>query len=221
MFGNFFIVATPIGNLDDITVRAVETLKGVDLILAEDTRVTRKLLDHYKIESPLESFHEHSDEIKYQKIFNLLRQNKNLALVSDAGTPAINDPGAFLVQRVTIELPEVRIIPIPGASALTAFLSIAGLKSDQFLFLGFPPHKKGRRTFFEKIRNAEYPVIFFESTHRIVKALEALKESDKEIVIGRELTKKFETIYRGSAQEILEKLPPDQTRGEFVVGVYK
>lgn len=214
---SLFIVATPIGNLSDITLRALDILKSCDLILAEDTRVTKKLLDHYKIKKDLLSWHQHStDWLKIKKYFE---NNQNIAYVSDAGTPGISDPGGKLIEYVLAAFPETKIIPIPGASALSAMISIAGIALDNFLFLGFLPHKKGRETLFREIKASKIPVIFFESVHRIVKTLESLKDSDKNLIIGRELTKQFETVYRGKAKDILEILNQDtkQLKGEFVI----
>jgi 16S rRNA (cytidine1402-2'-O)-methyltransferase len=216
-----YVVATPIGNLQDITLRAIEILKSVDLILCEDTRITQKLLNHFEIKNKTVSFHKFSEENKYQKIFDLLSDDKNLALVSDAGTPAISDPGAFLVKEIKEKLPDTEIITIPGASALTSAVSIAGLDSGQFVFLGFPPHKKGRKTFFEEIVKYEIPVIFYESKHRIIKSLESLNEilPDREIFVAKELTKINEKSFSGTAAEIIETLKTDQNllKGEFVI----
>lgn len=212
-----YIVATPIGNLEDVTFRALRILKEVDLILAEDTRVAQKLLARYDIAKPLESFHHHSGKQKLDKILGLLKENKNIALVSDAGTPGIHDPGNILVKEVATFLPGVSIVPVPGPSSVTTLLSIAGFNTDRFLFLGFPPHKKGRNKFFEEVKNSKYPVVFFESPHRIMKTLGALAVYEPEIIVGRELTKKFETVYRGRPSEILEKLKAEKIRGEFIV----
>lgn len=212
-----YIVSTPIGNLEDITLRALKIFARVDLILAEDTRVTQKLLAKYEIKTSLESFHQHSKKSKFEKVINFLKEGKNIALVSDSGTPGIQDPGGKLVQEVSRILPSISIVSIPGPSALTAGLSISGFNTDKFLFLGFPPHKKGRNKFFQEIGDSKYPVVFFESPYRIIKALEALQDMEKEIMVARELTKKFETIYRGRAAEILEKIKIEGPRGEFVI----
>ncbi len=216
-----YIVATPIGNLKDITLRAIETLREVDFVLCEDTRMTKRLLNHLEIEKTTISFHEYSDEKKFEEIFNMLREGKKLALVTDAGTPGISDPGSFLVKRVRETLPEIKIVPIPGASAVTALLSVSGIRADEFTFVGFPPHKKGRKTFFERIAASETPIIFYESTHRLIKALEALNEicPAKNLVIGKELTKMFEEIITGAPATVLAYLAenPDKTRGEFVI----
>lgn len=218
MSGTLFIVATPIGNLDDITLRAIETLKAVDFILCEDTRVTKNLLDHFKIEKPQISYHHHSDARKINEIRSLLQEEKNLALVTDAGTPGISDPGNQLISELTKKVPDIKIIPIPGVSAVVTGLSVSGFPTDKFLFLGFPPHKKGRQKFFELVADSEFTVVFYESGHRILKCLQELKKVlnvDQEIVICRELTKKFETIYRGNIDKIIEQMKDE--RGEFVV----
>ena len=220
-----YIVATPIGNLKDITLRALEVLGSVDLVLAEDTRVTRKLLDHYELKTPLESFHEHTDKRKIDRILELLQTGKNIALVTDAGTPGISDPGNFLVAQVRQKLLEVSVQPIPGPSSITAAVSVAGIPMDEFVFYGFLPHKKGRQTKLKSIAVSEMPVILLESTHRIEKLLEELNEycPDKKITLTRELTKKFEEVLTGSPQDLLEKLKatPEKTKGEFVVIISK
>lgn len=218
-----YIVATPIGNLEDITLRAVRILNEVDLILAEDTRVTKKLLERYNIKKPLLSYHRHSKLNRLDLIAEELEQGKNLALVSDAGTPGISDPGAELITYLLEKIQGLKIIPIPGASAFASALSISGFDSSNFIFLGFPPHKKGRQTFFDEISKSEYTQVFYESPHRIIKALESLVQllPERKIMVARELTKQFETIYRGTAQEILEELKRVQIRGEFVVVVDK
>jgi len=222
--GKLYIIATPIGNLEDITLRALRILKEVDLVLCEDTRQTRKLLDRYEIKTPTLSYHQHSKLQKIEQIIELLRNGKNLALVSDAGTPAISDPGGKLVEEVLRALDtEAEIIPIPGASAVTTAASISGFPTDKFLFLGFPPHKKGRNKFFKKIAESDVTVIFYESTHRILKSLEELRAAtgEREVAVCREMTKMFETIYRGTVGEVLEKLKADTTKGEFAVVVRK
>jgi 16S rRNA (cytidine1402-2'-O)-methyltransferase len=217
-----YIIATPIGNLEDITLRALETLKSVDLILCEDTRVTKKLLERYDIKKPLQSYHQHSKLAKVEQILDMLSGGKNIALVSDAGTPGISDPGGALVQKVVEHFgDDVQIIPIPGANAALSALSVSGFPTDHFVFLGFPPHKKGRKTFFDEIALREETQVFYESKHRIEKALIELAErlGDRPIMVARELTKQFETIYRGTAGECLAKLQSDKILGEFVVTV--
>ena len=217
-----YIVATPIGNLGDITVRAIETLKQVDAILCEDTRTTKKLLDHYDIKNTTISYHSNSTLAKEDKIIEMLEAGKNLALVSDAGTPTISDPGVLLVRHLQNHFGDnLKIITIPGASAVTAALSISGVASSEFLFLGFLPHKKGRETLFKEIAQSERSVIFYESTHRIEKCLESLEKfvPKRRIVICRELTKMFEQTIYGTAKDIKEyfKRNKDKIRGEFVV----
>ncbi len=215
-----YIIATPIGNLKDITLRALGTLEEVDLILCEDTRVTKKLLNHYNIKTPVQSYHQHSKFKKVNYILKLLRHGENLALVSDSGTPGISDPGSKLVNELmNNELTsKVKVVPIPGPNAAIAAASISGFPMDKFLFLGFPPHKKGRQKFFKEAADSKYSVIIYESPHRILKTLRELKElKNFDLVIGRELTKKFETIYRGRIKEIIEQLEKEKPKGEFVI----
>ncbi|MFH1129140.1 MAG: 16S rRNA (cytidine(1402)-2'-O)-methyltransferase [Patescibacteria group bacterium] len=213
--GKLYIVATPIGNLGDITLRALEVLKSVDLVLCEDTRVAQKLLNHFEIKKPLQSYHQHSDSRKTDYIVGILGEGKDVALISDSGTPGISDPGNELVAIINNQLSLINIIPIPGPSAMTAIASVAGIPMDKFVFMGFPPHKKGRQTMFREISESKYPVIIYESVHRIIKTLKELQVfNDFDIVVGRELTKKFETIYRGKISEVIPQIEP---RGEFVV----
>ncbi len=221
-----YIVGTPIGNLKDITLRALEILKEVDFILTEDTRKTKILLDHYQIKKPLISYHQHSKLKKINFIVDLLKKEKNLALVSEAGTPGISDPGSFLINEVIKNLKDkVKIIPIPGPCALIAALSISGFPTDKFIFLGFPPNKRKRKKFFENLISAKYPVVFYESPYRILKTLDELKSAfisrkDKklpEIIVCRELTKKFETVYRGTIDEVIVQIKNDKILGEFVI----
>lgn len=184
-----YIVATPIGNFEDLTFRAARILKEVDFVLCEDTRVTKKLLAHYQIATPTISYHQHSGDLKIDKILELLKAGKNLALTTDAGTPGISDPGGKLVSAVRAELDEsVKIESVPGASALAAAVSIAGAGFDRFLFLGFLPHKKGRQTMIKEIGASEYPVVLYESKHRIVKLLEELINLEG-LLKAKELTK--------------------------------
>lgn len=214
-----YVIATPIGNLEDVTLRALRVLKEVDLILCEDMRVTRKLLGYYNIKKPIESYHQHSKLNKIEKIKELLKQGKNLALVSDSGTPGISDPGNRLINYLTTESLNVEIVPVPGPNAIIALASVSGFPADKFVFLGFPPHKKGRQKFFKELNDYKYPVIIYESPHRIIKTLNELKNiGDFDIVVGRELTKKFETIYRGKISETISKIEP---RGEFVIAINK
>lgn len=223
----FYIVATPIGNMADITLRALEVLKSVDLILCEDTRETKKLLDKYDIHKPTMSYHAQSKLAKTDKIFEFLREGKDLALVSDAGTPGISDPGALLVSKIK-EDPDLRysvdVIPIPGASAVIAALSASGLPTHEFTFLGFLPHKKGRETLFKEIAESKRTMAFYESPHRILKTLESLvkfcpKENQKKVCVARELTKIYEEFKIGTPEEVLEYFVKnkEKQRGEFTV----
>ena len=217
-----YIVSTPIGNLEDISKRGLRILSEVDLILCEDTRVTKKLLNHYDIKTPTLSYHQHSKLEKVEYIIQLIKTGKNLALVSDAGTPGISDPGNQLISKlIESQFQSVKIVPVPGASAVTTIASIAGFSMDKFVFLGFPPAKKKRRKFFEEVVSSKYSVIFYESPYRILKTLTELKTIDSKlsIVVCRELTKKFETIYRGTIEEIIRQLKREEIRGEFVVTV--
>jgi 16S rRNA (cytidine1402-2'-O)-methyltransferase len=223
-----YIIATPIGNLEDISLRALRILKEVDLILCEDTRRTQKLLNHYQIKKKTLSYHQHSKLKRVEEIIDLLRRGKNLALVSDSGTPGISDPGGKLIEKIVETFGDlVKIVPVPGPSAITCIASVSGFFMDKFLFLGFPPKKKKRKKFFEEILNSKYPVIFYESPYRILKTLEELKLKAEtynlglEVVVGRELTKKFETLYRGKIDEVIEKIKNDKIKGEFVVIVKK
>ncbi|MHB8651680.1 MAG: 16S rRNA (cytidine(1402)-2'-O)-methyltransferase [Minisyncoccota bacterium] len=218
------IIATPIGNLEDITLRAMRVLKEVDVVLCEDTRTTAKLLKKYEITTPTMSYHAHSKLAKMEKIFALLEEGKNLALVSDAGTPCISDPGVLLVAKVRERFGDrVRIVPVPGPSAVISALSASGIPASEFLFLGFLPHKKGRETLFKEIAAAKRTIAFYESPHRILKTLASLETyaGGRHIVLARELTKIYEEVLSGTAGELLEmfKRHPEKVRGEFVVVV--
>ena len=218
---DFFVIGTPIGNMEDITLRAVRILSEVDLILCEDTRVTKNLLNKYSISKPTMSYHSQSKLSKIDYIISLLKEGKNLALVSDAGTPTISDPGSLLVSHILKEAPEVKIITIPGPSALVSALSISGFPSSDFLFLGFLTHKKGRETLFKEIANSERTVVFYESPHRIMKTLDSLKKHlpERKIMIARELTKIYEETAFGIPEEVEKYFVDnkDKVRGEFVV----
>ncbi len=217
-----YIVATPIGNLQDITLRALNVLKKVDLILCEDTRQSKKLLDHYQIKKPLLSYHQHSKIKRINQIIEFLKKGKNLALISDAGTPGISDPGNELIKKVLERVSEnVEIVPIPGPSALITCASISGFPMDRFLFLGFPPKKKKRKKFFQNLINCQYPVIFYESPYRIKKTLKEifflLKGKPKKVVVCKELTKKFEKIFRGDIEKVIKEIEKEKLKGEFVI----
>lgn len=221
--GTLSVVATPIGNLGDITLRALETLKEADAIACEDTRVTSKLLARYSIEKPLLVYHAQSGKLSATRILSQLEEGKRIALVTDAGTPGISDPGTELVRLVRDHFgTDVRIETIPGATALTAALSIAGVPTNQFIFFGFLPHKKGRQTLFKEIADLDRTAVFYESPHRIEKALASLAEvlpEDRKVLVLRELTKMHEALIEGNAVEVVQHFAdnPGQVRGEFVV----
>ncbi len=221
MSGTLYVVATPIGNLEDMTLRGIRILGEVDHIFAEDTRVTRGLLTYFNISKPIASYNAHATEARHSEAIEMLRAGKNIALVSDAGTPGISDPGCMLVAQVRAEVPDAKIVAVPGASALAAALSIAGVPVSEFVFLGFLPHKKGRETLFKEIATSERSNIFYESPHRILKTLASLAEHapTKTVLIFRELTKIYEEVQSGTAAELLKhfELHPDTVRGEFVV----
>lgn len=225
MNGLLSIVATPIGNLEDITLRAIRVLKEADYVLCEDTRVSGKLLKHHGISAKLRRYDAHASEQVHDAIIKDLNDGKKVALISDAGTPGISDPGVMLVARVREA--GIRIDAIPGASALIAAFSIAGISGNSFAFLGFVPHKKGRQTFFESIDSYEIPVVFYEAPHRIMKTLEslaALPSADTLTVsVARELTKLHEELVSGTPEEVRAHFVnnPDRVRGEFVVLVYR
>ena len=217
--GKLSLVATPIGNLEDITLRALRTLKECDYVLCEDTRVTGKLMSHYEIKKPLKRYDAHTSESVHVSILEDLEEGKHIALVSDAGTPGISDPGVLLIQQVRAA--GVLIEGIPGPSAVTTAVSLAGIAGNQFSFLGFVPQKKGRETFFKGLAAFPHPVVFFESTHRILKTLETLGAIYPEatLYIGRELTKMHEELLVGTAAELLTLLTdtPVKQKGEFVI----
>lgn len=222
MSGILSIVSTPIGNLEDITFRALRMLKEADYIASEDTRVTGQLLKHYDIENGgrLLSFHSHSGFSKIETILRLLDEGKNIALVSDAGTPGISDPGFVLIKKV-IEA-GFRVEPIPGASAVLAALVASGFDTHQYLYLGFLPLKKWRQTLLKKLQEKEYTTIVYESVHRIEKTLaefEAYFGAETPIVVAREMTKKFETFTRGTIAEVRAhfRKHPETIKGEFVI----
>lgn len=222
--GILYVVATPIGNLKDITLRALELLKKVDLIACEDTRVTGRILHYYQIKTPMVSFHQHSGQEKIDRIITDLKSGKDVALVTDSGTPGISDPGAKLIKNI-YEYDKIKIVSVPGPSALTAAISISGVPSKNILFIGFLPHKKGRKKSIEQIR--EYwqkglTIIFYESPYRIIKTLLELASvlDNAEIACFREITKKFEEIIKidlSKKENIIKKVKP---KGEFTVIIY-
>ena len=225
MLGSLYIVATPIGNLEDITLRAIRILSEADIILAEDTRVTRKLLDFVNSHSRqltnfnLISYHQHSGEEKKLEILKYLMDGKNISLVTDAGTPGISDPGNELIEYLLSFQPELKVIPIPGASAIPTALSVSGFDSSKFLFLGFWPKKKVNNLL-TLIRYVKVNIVFYESPHRIIRTLEILEKSfgkNAKIFIGRELTKMHETLYRGTLKDVKDRLYKEKIKGEIVV----
>ena len=219
--GQLFVVGTPIGNLEDITHRAVSTLKSVDIILAEDTRNSKKLLNAHKIETKMISYHEHSSEKEIEKIINLLLEGKDLALISDAGTPTISDPGYGLIRDCIKH--DIIIVPIPGVSAITAAMSVSGLPSDSFTFIGFLPQKKGRLKKIEQLNNIENTVILFESPYRLEKTLNQLLDNlgNRPVVVGRELTKLYEEVIRGNLSEVIKYFSKSKVKGEIVIMIGK
>lgn len=215
--GVLYIVPTPIGNLEDITLRALKVLAGVDAIAAEDTRTTKFLLDHYNIQKPLISFFSHNEQMRVPHIIGRLKSGESIALVSDAGTPGISDP-AYSIITAAIEN-DILIVPLPGATAFIPALIASGLPTHSFVFEGFLPHKKGRKTRLERLTVEERTIVLYESPHRILKTLEDLQRhfGDRKAVIGRELTKKFEEIKRGTLSSLLIDFSSRNVKGEFVL----
>lgn len=216
--GTLYVVATPIGNLEDITLRALRILKEVDLIAAEDTRHTKKLLAHYGLSTPLTSYYDQIEASKAPTLIVQLQAGKTIALVSDAGTPAISDPGYRLVKGAGEA--GITVVPIPGPSTLTALLSIGGLPTDRFAFEGFLPAKKGRRQkALERLTHEERTLIFFESPHRLAETLIDLEQicGDRQVVIGRELTKMFEEVLRGKVSELRAQVQDREIKGEVAL----
>jgi 16S rRNA (cytidine1402-2'-O)-methyltransferase len=215
--GTLFLVATPIGNLEDITYRAVKVLSSVDLIAAEDTRKTKILLDHYNINKPMMSYYSYNEKGRAPQLIEKLLAGQSIALVSDAGTPGISDPAFHIVQQALKK--EIPIIPIPGPTAFISALIASGLPTNRFVFEGFLPQKKGRKTKFESLKPESRTIILYESPHRILKTLADVVAffGNRRIVVARELTKKFEEIVRGNAEFVLAQLEKKTPRGEYVV----
>ncbi len=222
--GALYVVATPIGNLGDISMRAMQVLSQVSQIAAEDTRRTKQLLSHIGVNTPCFSLHEHNERQKVETIVQLLQKGDSIALVSDAGTPLISDPGYPLVNRLREE--DVKVIPIPGACAFVAALSVAGLPSDRFIFEGFlPPKQNARINYLTNVSDETATLIFYESSHRIKATIDDMKQvfgANRKIVIARELTKTFETVLSGTTESLTEQLAQDsnQSKGEFVILVH-
>jgi 16S rRNA (cytidine1402-2'-O)-methyltransferase len=213
-----YIVPTPIGNLQDITLRAIEVLKSVDLILAEDTRTSSKLLNHYQVQQPLSSYHQHNEHKILQHLVNQLREGKNMALITDAGTPGISDP-AFLLIRDCIKA-GVKVECLPGATAFVPALVNSGIPFNRFCFEGFLPLKKGRQTLLKKLAIEERTMIFYESPVRLVKTLEEFSRyfgADRHCSVSRELTKMFEENARGTLQQVCEHFRQKEVKGEIVI----
>ena len=217
--GTLYLVPTPIGNLDDITYRAVKILSSVDAIAAEDSRTTKILLDHLQIQKPMISFFSHNETIRVPQIVARLKEGESVALVSDAGTPGISDPAYSIIQSCIEN--SIPIIPLPGPTAFVPVLVASGLPTHAFVFEGFLPHKKGRSTEIARLKDEPRTIVFYESPHRIVKTLEDLEKvlGDRKAVIGREMTKKFEEILRGTLSSIRLILSSRAVKGEFVLVV--
>lgn len=217
MNGTLYIVSTPIGNLEDITLRALRTLKEVDLIACEDTRQTRILLDYYQIKNQLTSFFEHNEIQKIPDMIAQLRSGKSVAVVCDSGTPTISDPAFKLVREARKE--RITVVPVPGANAALAAISVSGLPTDSFIFEGFLPHKKGRQTAWKKLTEEDRTIILYESPYRILKTLSEIQEylGERPVVIARELTKKFEEVLQGTPAELKSYFEKHEPRGEFVI----
>lgn len=220
MQGKVYLVATPIGNLEDITLRAIRILKEVDIIVSEDTRQTLKLLNHFEISKPMISFHRHSSEDRLEEILKKVKEGNNIAYTSDAGTPVISDPGEEIVKKAIQE--GIEIIPIPGPCALISALISSGIDANEFTFLGFLPlNKKSRREKLDEIRNSKRTVIIYEAPHKLKETLKDLKNItfERKIVLAREMTKIYEEFISGTAEELLEKM--DSPKGEFVIVIDK
>ena len=218
MTATLYIVATPIGNLEDMTYRAVRILGEVDLIAAEDTRHSLKLLNHFGISKPLTSYFDHNQQFKGERILNALRQGKSVALISDAGTPCVSDPGYQLVRDAVAK--NIPVVPIPGACAAVAALSASGLPTDRFTFAGFPPSRQGkRRSFLAEMANLPGTLVLYEAPHRLEDTLRDILAvfGDRQIVVAREITKFYEELLRGSVREVVENLAEKKVRGEVVI----
>ena len=219
--GQLFVIGTPIGNLEDITLRAISILKNVDIILAEDTRNSRKLLNAHNIDTKMMSYHDHSSEKEIKKIASLLLEGKQLALISDAGTPTISDPGYGLIRDCIRN--DIGIVPIPGVTSITTAMSVSGLPSDSFTFVGFLPQKKGRLKKIKELQKLDNTIILFESPFRLKKTLNQLFEHlvDRAVVVGRELTKLYEEVIRGNLSEVIMHFSKSKVKGEIVIMIGK
>lgn len=216
--GELFLVPTPIGNLGDMTYRAVTTLKEVDLILAEDTRTSSKLLNHYQITTPMQAFHMHNEHRKLEEVGSKLTSRMHIALISDAGTPGISDPG-FLLVRHALSL-DIKVSCLPGPTAMIPALVQSGMACDRFVFEGFLPPKKGRKNKIQKIAEEEKTTIIYESPHKILKTLDEISqyvEPQRRICVAKELSKVHETYYRGNINEVKNQLKASNVKGEFII----
>lgn len=217
---SLYLVPTPIGNLGDITVRALDILRSVDLILAEDTRTTGFLLKHYEISKPLQSFHNFNEHKVLTHLIERLNKGETIALVSDAGTPGISDPGFLIVRQCVQE--GISVDCLPGPTAFVPALVKSGLPCDRFVFEGFLPHKKGRQTMFKKLSEEDRTMVFYESPYRLIKTLEQIKEyfgADRQVSVSRELTKMFEETFNGTVEEVLAHFSAKEVKGEIVIVV--
>ncbi|MCX5774004.1 MAG: 16S rRNA (cytidine(1402)-2'-O)-methyltransferase [Fusobacteria bacterium] len=216
-----YVVGTPIGNLEDMTFRAVRILKSVDIIFAEDTRQTKKLLNHYEIETTIYSYHMHNREHQIINILNLLNEGKTIALVTDAGMPCISDPGFELVEAV--QNAKIKVESVPGPTALTTAAAISGINLRRFVFEGFLPKKKGRQTYFTYLKDEKRPIVFYESPYRVLKSLKDIEKyfGNVHVVIARELTKMYEEVIKGPVSELITKLEAKPIKGEVVIIVEK
>jgi 16S rRNA (cytidine1402-2'-O)-methyltransferase len=215
-----YLIPTPIGNLEDITLRAIRLLNEVDLILAEDTRVSSKLLKHFEIDTPYQSFHMHNEHKKVQSVLNQLKGGKRIALISDAGTPGISDPGFLVVREALKEGVEVQCLP--GPTALIPALVQSGIPCDRFIFEGFLPPKKGRQTRLEQMAQEERTLVFYESPHKLLKTLDQLRihfGADRSLAVVREISKLYESTFRGTIEEGLQFFQSHPPKGEFVIVV--
>ncbi|OGB74240.1 16S rRNA (cytidine(1402)-2'-O)-methyltransferase [candidate division Kazan bacterium RBG_13_50_9] len=215
--GTLYVVATPIGNLEDITLRAIRILQEADLIACEDSRITKRLLVRHEIDTPTISYHQHSGEEKTAVLLEKLRAGQSIALVTDAGTPGIQDPGGRLVRAVRNA--QISVEVIPGPSALTAALSVAGISADSFYFVGFLPKKKGRQTLLKELERLAIPIVIYEAPPRVVKTLRDIHAylGERKIIAARELTKKFEELQEGTVTSLLNHFTNHRPKGEFVI----
>ena len=217
MSGDLYIVSTPIGNLGDMTYRGVEILQSVSILAAEDTRITRRLLEHYEIDARILAYHAHNKEVVTPRLVEHLLKDNDLALVTDAGTPMVSDPGFYLVREAVRQ--NIQVIPIPGASALLAALVAAGLPTDRFSFEGFLPRKKGRQSRLRELADNSRTLVVYESPHRVARTLKDLQEflGDRPATLARELTKRYETFYRGTLGGLREQFSERNVKGEVVI----